>query len=125
SVEESIHGEKNNVAFLAQGGLGLPEREHYLGAEPRQQTLRTRYAAYIARLFSLAGFDHAEARAAAVLALETALAQSHGTNEASANDRNADTVWTRADFAREAPGMDWSAFFAAAGLAKQETFVPW
>src|SRR5436853_285688 len=34
SVEQSIHGEKTNVAFLLQGGLGLPDREDYLSADP-------------------------------------------------------------------------------------------
>ncbi|HSQ05757.1 MAG TPA: M13 family metallopeptidase [Burkholderiales bacterium] len=76
-------------------------------------------------MLTLAGFEHADQRADAVLALETAIAQTQATREASANDHNADTIWTRADFARQAPGMDWSAFFAAAGLAKQGAFVPW
>ena len=34
SVEQSIHGEKTNTAFLVQGGLGLPDREDYLSADP-------------------------------------------------------------------------------------------
>ena len=59
------------------------------------------------------------------MALETALAEAQATREASANDHNADNLWTRGDFARRAPGMDWSAFFAAAGLARQEAFVAW
>jgi predicted metalloendopeptidase len=89
------------------------------------QTLRTRYQEYIGRMLSLAGFDRADQRAAAVMALETAIARSHATADASANDHNADNLWTRADFARDAPGMDWSAFFDAAGLGKQESFVVW
>jgi predicted metalloendopeptidase len=125
SVEPSIHGEKTYVAFLLQGGLGLPDREQYLSAEPRIQTLRTTYRDYIRGLLSFGGFDRPERRANAVLALETAIAQSHATRELSANDHNADNVWTRADFARRAPGIDWSAFFAAAGLGKQESFVAW
>jgi predicted metalloendopeptidase len=125
SVEESIHGEKNYVAFLLEGGLGLPDRENYISAEPAMQALRARYHDYIAQMLALAGFDRPHQRAQAVMGLETALAQSHATGEASANDRNADNVWTRADFARKAPGMDWAAFFAAAGLSKQETFVAW
>ena len=59
------------------------------------------------------------------MALETAIAQSHATAEVSTNERNADNLWTLTDFAHEAPGMDWSAFFVAAGLAKQQTFVAW
>ena len=125
SVEPGIHGEKTYVALLVQGGLGLPDREYYVSTEPRMQAFRARYQEYVARLMGLAGFDHAPARAEAVMALETSLAGGQATREASANDHNADSLWTRADFAREAPGMDWPAFFAAAGLARQDAFVPW
>src|SRR5262249_38179624 len=54
---------------------------------------------------------------------ETAIAETHATSKASAIDRNADNQWTRADFMREAPGMDWAAFFEAAGLASQQVIV--
>jgi putative endopeptidase len=125
SVEPSIHGERTNVAFLLQGGLGLPDREQYLGAEPRAQSLRATYLGYVTDLLTFAGVDRADQRAVEVLALETAIAQSHAPRRVSANDRNADSVWSRADFARRAPGMDWSAFFAAAGLDKQDSLVAW
>jgi putative endopeptidase len=125
SVEPSIHGEKTYVAFLLQGGLGLTDREKYLSADPRMQTMRRTYQNYISALLAFGGLDRADQRADAVLALETAIAQSHATPEQSANDHNADSLWSRADFARRAPGIDWSTFFAAAGLAEQESFVAW
>lgn len=125
SVEPSIHAERTYVAFLVQGGLGLPDRENYLSADSSMQSLRTRYQAYIARMLELAGFVGADQRAAAVMALETAIAKSQATQEKSANDRNADSLWTRADFVRNAPGMDWAAFFTAARLTQQSAFVPW
>jgi putative endopeptidase len=125
SVEASIHGEKNYVAFLVQGGLGLPDRESYLSPEPRFETLRTRYREYIGHMIAAAGFDRAEARAASVMALETAIAQRHVPQAISANDHNADNQWTHADFTRQAPGMDWHAFFVAAGLGEQDTIVAW
>jgi len=125
AVEQGNNGEETYVAFLLQGGLGLKDRENYLGPEPRLQGLRRSYQDYIARLLALAGFDRAPQRAEAVLALETALAQTQATSEATEVDRNADNLWTRADFAAHAPGLDWSEFFAAAGLAKQQTFVAW
>ena len=125
SVEPSIHGEKTYGAFLVQGGLGLANREQYTSDDARMQALRGVYRDYVRSALSFAGADRAEQRADAVLALETAIARSHATREQSANDHNADTVWTRADFQRRAPGIDWSAFFTAAGLGKQESFVPW
>jgi predicted metalloendopeptidase len=123
AVQQSIHGEKNNVAFLVQGGLGLPDRDDYLN--PAKDALRARYRQYIAKMLTVGGFDRADERAGAVLALETAIAQNQGTAEASGNDRNADNVWTRSDFVQRAPGLDWTIFFDGAGLARQGEFVAW
>ena len=120
AVQQSIHGEKNYVAFLLQGGLGLPDRDDYLNEERRE-----RYRETIRKMLTLAHFDNADERADRVLALETAIAQSHATAVASANDHNADNVWTRSDFAQRAPGMDWSGFLEAAGLANEREIVVW
>jgi putative endopeptidase len=125
SVEPGINGERTYPVFLLQGGLGLPDRDYYSSAEPHMQALRTRYQGYVGRLLALAGWNHADERAAAVVGLETALARSQATRAISANDHNADHRWTRADFAREAPGMDWPAFLAAAGLGGQDTIAVW
>ncbi len=125
AVERSIHGERTHDVFLVQGGLGLGVRDNYLGAEARLTAVRAAYVEHIGRMLQLAGFDHAAARAQSVVALETVIAKSQGTAGASANDHNADTRWTRADFAREAPGMDWAAFLDAAGLGRQAVFGVW
>ena len=127
SLQSGIHGERVYVAYLVQGGLGLPQREAYLGNDAASQALRSRHQAAIAHTLNALGVasEQAARRAAAVMALETALARSHASREVSANERNADTLWSRRDFAREAPGMDWTVFFAAAGLARQQNFVPW
>lgn len=125
SVEMSIHGERTYVPFLLQGGLGLPDRESYSSAARPAQERRTRYVTYIRRLLAGAGFAQAERRAQTVMALESALAETQATPDASANDHNADSVWTATEFARRAPGMDWSAFFSAAALARQDSFVAW
>lgn len=126
AIGPGVHGEKINVAVLFQGGLGLPERENYLSAAPPMQALRTQYQAYIARMLTLGGFDHGARRAEGVMALESAIARSHATKEESgADDKNVENVWTRATFTREAPGMDWSVFFDAGGLSKQDTFIVW
>ena len=125
SVEEGNNGEPAYVAFLVQGGLGLPDRDNYISTEPAMVALRAKYQDYVGRMLALAGFDHADERAGGVVDLETAIARSQASREASAQDRNADNLWTRADFARRAPGMDWSAFFEAAGLSGQQQFIAW
>ncbi len=125
SVEHSIHGEARYDAFLVQGGLGLGDRDRYLAQDSAAVEQRDRYRRYLARMLALAGFQQAGQRAESVLAFETALAETQATSAASAEDRNADHEWSRATFAGEAPGMDWDAFFAAAGLGSQPVVVAW
>ena len=72
SVEPGIRGERTPVAFLLQGGLGLPDREPYLNPEPGKVSLRARYEQYIARLLALAGFGHGTERAGRSSRLEVA-----------------------------------------------------
>lgn len=96
AVQASIHGEKDYVAFLVQGGLGLADRENYLSAEADMQVQRAQRLEAIGRVLALiepgtAGTTTATAakttakRAEAVMALETAIAQSHATAEVSGN----------------------------------------
>jgi putative endopeptidase len=125
AVQHGIRGERTHAAYLLQGGLGLPNREHYLSDTDAAKALRLKYRDHIARMLALAGFQPALARADAVLALETAIARSHADEAFSSNERNGDNRWSRADFKARAPGIDWDAFFAAAGLSQQPTIVAW
>ena len=134
SVEQSIHGEKNNSAFLMQGGLTLNDRDDYLSTDATKVALRTRYQDSIAKLLALAKWPAGVPRplpssfadrATALAALETLIAQSQATADASAQDHNADTIWTRADFTKRAPGLDWNLFFTTAGLNNEQQLVVW
>jgi predicted metalloendopeptidase len=125
AVEHSIHGERTYGAFLVQGGLALGDRDRYLSQDAAAVEERDRYRRYLARMLALAGFQQAGERAESVVALETAIAETHATSAASAEDRNADHEWSRAEFADAAPGLDWDAFFEAAGLGSQPVVVAW
>ncbi|QBI03127.1 M13 family metallopeptidase [Pseudoduganella albidiflava] len=113
----------NYVPYLLQGGLGMPDRAFYLEENERMSRLRTAYQAHIAAMLKLAGFTEPEARAARVFELERKLAQAHGLREESSDVQKANNVWTGKDFAARAPGLDWKAFFQAAGLGKQKKFI--
>jgi len=125
AVEEGNNGEREYQPYLLQGGLGLPDRDDYLGPDTASRARRSRYLDHLSHVLTVAGVPDAGHRAESVLSLETALALTQATGAASANDHNADSLWTRADFARRAPGMDWSLYFEAAGLSRQQRFVAW
>lgn len=110
------------VPYLFQGGIALPDREYYVSAEPRMVKIRADYLKYIADLLRLSGLDQPETRAARILALETKIAQAHPSKAETADFTQGGTLWTRAEFAAKAPGMDWDAYFTAAHMPSQQTF---
>ncbi|MFW2350615.1 M13 family metallopeptidase [Qipengyuania sp.] len=110
------------VPYILQGGLGMPEREYYLSADEKMAGLRTAYQGYIADLLEAANVADAEAKAARIYDLEMKIAQAHVSREDSDDWTKASTLWSQADFASKAPGLDWSAFFKAAELDGFETF---
>lgn len=106
------------VPYLMQGGLGLPERDYYLSTDAKMVTLQGQYRAYIATILSdagLAGAD-AQARADRIYDLEVKIAQAHESREESEDFQHANTLWTRAELAQKAPGLDWDALLAGAGV---------
>ena len=111
--------------YMLQGGLGLASRDYYLGDTPRLKQVRDAYGKHLAAIFRLLAYDNADARATAVLALETAIAEKQVSLADSENIEHANNPWTLADFQTKAPGLDWKTYFAAAGLAKQTSFIVW
>ena len=70
---------KMNMAHFDQTGLGLPDRDYYFNTDSATVKIRAAYVKYITTLFTLTGVDAATAaqKAAGILKLETAIAQSH------------------------------------------------
>ncbi|UTP41245.1 M13 family metallopeptidase [Phenylobacterium sp. LH3H17] len=124
-VAEDMNDTSTYRPYLMQGGLWMPDREYYLGDTPRFKDLRAKYQDHIAKMLTLAGYDDASRRAARVLALETAMAKAHWSVDATSDVAKANTVWTRAELATRAPGLDWTAYLTAAGLADQPRFGAW
>jgi len=124
-VAQDLSDPKVYSPFLLQGGLGMPDREYYLDPSPRMAEIRAKYQAYVGALLKLAGVADAAAKAVRIVELERRIAQAHASRVESEDVQKGNNHWKRQDFAARAPGLDWQAFFAAAGLDKQATFVVW
>ncbi len=111
--------------YLMQGGLLLPDRAYYLDSSDKMKSIREAYAKHAATMFRLAGYDNPEQRAERVLALEHAIAEAHISLADNEDIHKANNLWTRADFDKNAPGLDWTQFFHTAGLASQTTIYVW
>jgi len=111
------------IQRLTQGGLGLPDRDYYLRDDATLNQKRAAYQAYLAQLLTLAGEAGAAPRAAAVLAFERRLAEVQWTRVQNRDDEATYNKWARADFERNAPGFDWTRYFAETGLSGQQSIL--
>src|SRR5215472_16592549 len=114
-----------NVGYLLQGGLGMPDRDNYRNSDARDQELQAKYRAHIARMLELAGMTGAAARAGRIYDLERAIADAHVSRTDSEDVHKANNPWKLSEFAARAPGLDWDAFFGAAGLGREPMIMVW
>jgi len=108
---------------IVQSGLGMPDRDYYLKADTAIASTRKAYVDYVAQLLTLTGEPDAAARAQAIVDFETKLAQVHWTRIDSRDSDKTYNVWTRADFEKNAPGFDWTAYLGAASLNNDNHYL--
>jgi predicted metalloendopeptidase len=124
-VAQDLDEPSRYAPFLLQGGLGMPDRDYYLVDSPHMADIRGHYRSHVAAELKLAGIADAERKADAVYALELAMAKTHSTRAESEDVKRGDNHWSRAQLRRDAPGLDWDAYLAAAGLGQQQDFIAW
>ena len=124
-VAQNLNDPSHNVPYLLQGGLGLPDRDYYVQRGARMDGIRSAYRGHIAIMLKLAGIDKAEERAAAIFDLERRIANAHATRTESVDVHKANNPWSRDEFGRRAPGLDWNALFAGARLDRSPTIIVW
>ncbi|MBS0361718.1 MAG: M13 family metallopeptidase [Proteobacteria bacterium] len=124
-VEQDLNDPNRYAPYLLQGGLGMPDRDYYLSANPHFVSDRAAYKAHIAKVLALAHIADPEGKAQRIFDLEMKIAQAHAPRAESEDVLKANNPWARTDFARKAPGLDWTAFFAAAGLSARPQFIVW
>ena len=75
--QQDFKDASKQIAFIQQGGLGLPEKDYYLRTGDKDVKLRTDYVGHVAKMLTLAGSPAAQAQKDAqnILAMETALAK--------------------------------------------------
>jgi predicted metalloendopeptidase len=124
-VAQDLDDPSHYSPFLLQGGLGMPDRSYYLDSSSAMASIRSKYQEHVAAMLDLAGIPGAAGKARAIVQLETRIANAHWSREASGDVVKGNQHWTRAEFDAKAPGLDWEAYFTAAGLGQAPRFVVW
>ena len=110
------------LPYLMQGGIGLPDAQYYLSADPKMTDIRNKYKNYVQTILQDAGYADPQEAAGRIMDLETKIAKAHETREQSEDFKAGAQVWTRQQLEQKAPGIDWAALLGAAGLGDAQKF---
>jgi predicted metalloendopeptidase len=119
TAQNDFKNSKQIIAAIAQGGLGLPDRDYYLRDDASFARIREQYVDHIAKMFALAGVpaERAARDARRVLELETQLARASMTRVAARSPENVYHITSVSDLAALAPSLDWNALIRDNKLA--------
>jgi putative endopeptidase len=101
------------IVNLVQGGLGLPDEAYY--REDAYAEVRASYVEHVATMLRLVDESDADAAAARVMALETALAKGHWTTVDSRDALKTYNKHTLTALGALAPGLDWDMWLDGLG----------
>jgi putative endopeptidase len=112
-----------NIAYAAQGGLGLPDRGYYFDKDKADKLAA--YQAHVAKVLELSGTPAADAAAQAkdVVAFETRLAKVSKSSEEMSRDVSLFyNPISPADADKLTPNFPWTKFFESQGVAVPKMF---
>ena len=122
-VSQDAKDPSRYIVYLGQSGLGLPDKTYYESDEEPFPGHRDAYVEYIAETLERAGIERPAERAEAVMALETAIADTHWTRT-QRRDRDANyNLMTVEELKEFAPGFAWDVYFAERKLDDIEELV--
>jgi putative endopeptidase len=123
-VMPDFKNSKKMAAYVASGGIGLPERDYYLKEDAKSKETRERYTRFIANLLKHAGVEETKATsdAAKVLNIETQLAKKMLSKEDRRNPVKQYNPKTIAELGKLAPTINWNKYFAKLKV-KEDTLI--
>ncbi len=110
-----------NSAYIAPGGLGLPDRDFYTNTDPASVKIRQQYVEHITRMLQFLGDteESAKAQAETILAFETKLATPRLDKVASRDFRNFNNPKSMAEVEKMVPEIKWEEAFKDMGVSKK------
>ncbi|MDD2385725.1 MAG: M13 family metallopeptidase [Bacteroidales bacterium] len=101
------------IAYLYQGGIGLPNRDYYTGNDDRSKEIRTKYLSHIENMLIIAGFDKdlAHKNAQEIYNLEHQLAEKSMTNLELRDPFATTNRMSVAEIKEVSPSFDYQLYF--------------
>lgn len=122
-VMSDMRNSEVNAPYIFQSGMGLPEKEYYLGDD--MQTIREEYTKHITTMFTLMGEKQADAvkHAQQAFNIEKKLADS---SLSAVESRDLERIYNKktvAELQTLVPNFDWKKYFTAMGTPGVEFVI--
>ncbi len=113
------------VAFLDQGGMGMPGRDYYLEDNPRLKEVRGKYQQHVQKMLSLGGESEAQAAsdATTIMKMETAMARGQMDAVRRRDPKNIYHVMTLAQVKAMAPSFNFDEYLKLVGAPTPKHYV--
>jgi putative endopeptidase len=111
------------IYTMAQGGLGMPDRDFYLKPGDRFEKTRAAYLTHLENMLTLAGEGNAAQRAQAIYAFEKQIADVHWDKNDSNDATKIYNKMTLSELTKSAPGFDFATFIRAIGVKENSLLV--
>jgi putative endopeptidase len=117
SAEQDFKDATRYIAYLDQGGLGLPDRDYYTKDDDKSKELRATYLGHVEAMLKLAGKKEADAKKAAadVMKIESELAKVSKTRVERRDPKGLYNKIDRAGVEKAVPRIKWSKYFEGLG----------
>jgi putative endopeptidase len=106
------------ILGTGQSGLTLPDRDYYLSKDARNEKIRQQYVEHVTKMFTLLGDtpEQAATEAAAVMKIETALAEGSMSRVEMRDPDKTYHIMTVAEVSSLSPGYDWKQYLEGIGM---------
>lgn len=113
------------VAYLYQGGLGMPDRDYYMKDDERSKEIQAAYLIHLQKMFVLTGVDEVTAKANAELVynVEKRMASASMTLLEQRDPHKIYHKMNLEGLRKISPKINWGAYFERIGLQNPGEFI--
>ncbi len=115
-VSQDVKNSNIYTTYLAQSGLGLPDKDYYLKTDKRSEEIRGTYINYINEMFAMATGTKEQSAGKVVLQFETELAQNCMSRTERRNMERQYNPYTPEDLLNKYSNIGWAHYFEGIGI---------
>lgn len=113
------------VAYILQGGLGMPDRDYYMNDDDRSKEIQAAYRLFLQKMLVLSGSDEASAKSGAsiIYNLEKRMAAASMTKLEQRDPQKMYNKMNLEGIQKTAPEINWTLHFQNIGLQNPGDFI--